>query len=102
MEVINWFKELKNRNRLSFIIFDIEGYYPAITPKLVNKTLEWAMAFVNVTPQQRKIVFQACQSFLYSEGVPWVKKGDVNFDVGMGAFHGAQVCEVVGLFLLHC
>ena len=59
------------------------------------------MAFVNVTPQQRKIIHQACQSFLYSEGVPWVKKGDVNFDVGMGAFHGAQACEIVGLFLLN-
>ena len=94
IEVINGFKELKNRNRLNFVIFDI-------TPKLVNRTLEWAMAYVNVTPQQRKIIYQACQSFLFSEGVPWVKKGDVNFDVGMGAFHGAQVCEVVGLFLLN-
>ena len=59
------------------------------------------MAYVDVTPQQRKIIHQACQSFLYSEGMPWVKKGEVNFDVGMGAFHGAQVCELVGLFLLN-
>ena len=33
--------------------------------------------------------------------MPWVKKGEVNFDVGMGAFHGAQVFELVGLFLLN-
>ena len=37
---------------------------------------------------------------MYSEGVPWVKKGDGNFDIGMGAYHGAQACEIVGLFLL--
>ena len=55
---------------------------------------------MTVTIEQRKIIHQACQSFLYSGGVPWVKKGGVNFDVGMGAFHGAQVCEIVGLFLL--
>ena len=24
----------------------------------------------------------------------------MNFDIGMGAFHGAQACEIVGLFLL--
>ena len=101
LEVIRWFKELKNSKKLHFVIFDIDSFYPTITPTLIEKTLDWAMAFVNVTPQQRKIIHQACQSFLYSEGVPWVKKGDVNFDVGMGAFHGAQACEIVGLFLLN-
>ena len=29
-----------------------------------------------------------------------MKKGDENFDVGMGAYHGAQVCELVGLFMM--
>ena len=29
-----------------------------------------------------------------------MKKGDVNFDIGMGAYHGAQPCEIVGLFIL--
>ena len=84
-----------------FVICDNNGYYSSITPTLMEKKLDWAMAYVDVTPQQRKIIHQACQSFLYSEGMPWVKKGEVNFDVGMGAFHGAQVCELVGLFLLN-
>ena len=34
-------------------------------------------------------------------GKPRVKKGDINFDLGMGAFHRAQACEIVGLFLLN-
>ena len=29
-----------------------------------------------------------------------MKKGDRNFDISMGAYHGAQACEIVGLFLL--
>ena len=33
-------------------------------------------------------------------GKPWVKKGNENFDVGMGSYDGAQMCELVGLFLL--
>ena len=53
-----------------------------------------------MTEQQKKVVFQASKSFLYSRGEPWVKKGDTNFDIGMGAYHGAQACEIVGLFIL--
>ena len=55
---------------------------------------------MTITQQQEKTIHQASQSFLYNEGTPWVKKGDVNFDIGMGAYHGAQACEIVGLFLL--
>ena len=43
---------------------------------------------------------EASKSFLYNQGKPWVKKGHTNFDIGMGAYHGAQACEIVGLFLL--
>ena len=75
MEVINWFKELKNRNRLNFVIFDIEGFYPAITPKLLNTTLEWAMAYVNVTPPSE-------ENHLSSLSVIPVLRGDAISKIG--------------------
>ena len=75
-------------------------FYPTITPALMDRALKWATKYIHVTPQQRKIIHQASQSFLYSDGVPWVKKGEVNFDIGMGAYHGAQACEIVGLYML--
>ena len=99
-EVINWFKNLKNKQGLKFIVYDIDSFYASITPKLLDETLEWASTLVAITPLQKKIIHQACESFLYHEGIPWVKRGEKNFDVGMGAFHGAQVCEVIGLFIL--
>ena len=100
-EVIQWFESIKHRPRLSFIVFDIESFYPLITPSLLDKALEWAVRFVDVTPQQKKIIHQASQSFLYSEGSPWVKKGDANFDIGIGAYHGPQAWEIVGLFIFN-
>ena len=100
-EVINWFQGLNKKNKLKFVIFDVENFYPSITPKLLNKSLKWAGKFVNLTQQQTKIIHQASQSFLYHEGQPWVKKGNVNFDIGMGAYHGAQACEIVGLYMLN-
>ena len=83
-EVINWFESVKNDAKLKFVLFDIVSFYPSITPALLNRALQWAMKYVNLTPQQVKIIHQASQSFLYSEGMPWVKKGEVKFDIGMG------------------
>ena len=30
----------------------------------------------------------------------WVKQDDQDFDVAMGSYDGAEVCELVGIFLL--
>ena len=65
-QVIEWFEIVKQRPNLSFIMFDIESFYPSITPTLLNKLLEWAKEYVHVTPQQKKIIHQASQSFLFS------------------------------------
>ena len=48
-----------------------------------------------------EIIFHARKSLLFKDGESWVKKGDTLFDVTMGAFDGAEVCELVGCFLLH-
>ena len=98
--VLEWFKSIKNKKIYKFINFDIESFYPSITPALLEEALEWATQYTNVSEQQKKVVFQASKSFLYSKGEPWVKKGGTNFDISMGAYHGAQACEIVGLFLL--
>ena len=98
--VLDWFKSIKNKKIFKFLVFDIESFYPSITLELLEEALEWAAQFTNVTDQQKKVVFQASKSFLFSRGAPWVKKGNTNFDIGMGAYHGAQACEIVGLFLL--
>ena len=31
---------------------------------------------------------------------PWVKKGESNFDVIMGSYSGAEVCGLIGIFML--
>ena len=87
--VLEWFKSIRNKRIYKFINFDIVSFYPSITPALLEEALEWAARHVNVTEQQKKVVFQASKSFLYSRGEPWVKKGGTNFDIGMGAYHGA-------------
>ena len=48
----------------------------------------------------RELFKEARQSFLFHDGDIWVKSKNPEFDVAMGAFDGAEVCELVGLFLL--
>ena len=44
--VVDWFKQLKNKKRFVFIIFDIVNYYPNITVELLTKALKWALGRV--------------------------------------------------------
>ena len=40
------------------------------------------------------------KSLLFNNTDTWIKKeGDKDFDVTMGTFDGAEVCELVGLYI---
>ena len=43
----------------------------------------------------------ARKSLLYNNSESWIKKDSGLFDVTMGAYDGAEICELVGTFLLH-
>ena len=99
-DAISWFKNLKNKKRLRFIQFDICKYYESITLELLENVLEWAKMYVDITNEEKEIIMESKKSFLYAGDTPWVKKGAVNFDNGMGAYDGAECCDIIGLFLL--
>ena len=98
--MINWFKGLSDKKKLSFIIFDVEIFYPSISKNLLLKTLKWARKYVDLSDDEIEVILAARKAFLYLDGEPWTKKGEDIFDVGMGFFDGAEICEMVGLFLL--
>jgi hypothetical protein len=99
-DVTEWFKNITDKKFLKFINWDIDNFYASITPTILEQALDWASQYVDITPQQRKIILQSSKSFLYFANQSWVKKGDVNFDIGMGAYHGAQVCKLIGLSMM--
>ena len=44
----------------------------------------------------------ARKSLLFTHRSSWIKKnGNPNFDVTMGSYDGAELCELVGLFVLN-
>ena len=97
---LDWFKDLKNKSKLSFIIFDIASFYPSITCKLLVEALKWAKKFTDISSEDIKIILEARKVFLVSKGEFWVKKNNPEFDVTMGGYDSAEVCDIVGLFLL--
>ena len=98
--VINWFTSIKNKQHSSFICFDIEEFYPSISKDLLNKALDFASDYDNITTDERNIIIHAKNSILIHKHLHWQKKGNTTFDVTMGSYDGAETCELVGSFLL--
>ena len=100
--VITWFKNIKNKGKCIFMQYDIEEYYPSISEDLLRKAIDYARTFVNVSEEEEETIMHCRKSMLFNNTEIWVKKDDKkDFDVTMGSFDGAEICELVGLYILH-
>ena len=99
-EARDWFNGLTERQEKTFLKFDVESFYPSISDVLLMAAFEWASTLVTVTEEEKEVVNATKMSLLYVDGQPWTKKGR-KWDVTMGSYDGAEVCELVGLYLLH-
>eukprot|EP00794_Sanderia_malayensis_P020876 gene20876-22928_t len=93
-DVIQW-------SECVFFQFDIAEFYPSISKQLLLKSLAFAENFIDIDPNDKNIILHARKSLLFTNDDVWLKKnGDPNFDVTMGSFDGAELCEIVGLYIL--
>lgn len=100
-DVIDWFDSIQEKTKYKFMMFDIKDFYPSINEKLLKDAIEFANTIHVLTEKEVQIIDHARKSLLFNKGETWVKKGKKLFDVTMGAFDGAEVCELVGCFLLN-
>ena len=63
----------------------------------------WRLKLLAQSTETIKIIHHARKSVLFANEQVWVKKGTTNgfWDVTMGSFDGAEICELVGLYLLY-
>ena len=100
--VIEWFKRIENKGETSFIIFDIESFYPSISPELFNKSIDFAKSIHNISDNDLNKIMNARKTLLFHHEEPWMKKnGEEDFDVLMGCHDGAETCELVSTFILN-
>ena len=94
-------KSIKDKQRCKFVIFDIKDFYPSIKESLLKQSLDFAEKYIKVTSEDKAIIKHARKSLLFNKQQIWIKKESGLFDVTMGAYDGAEVCELVGIFILY-
>ena len=100
--VVEWFKNIRNKNNASFIVFDIESFYPLISPELFHKAINFVKTIRDIPDKDISIIMQSRRTLLFNNKESWLKKsGNKEFDVPMGCFDGAEVCDLVGVYILH-
>ena len=55
--VLRWFKELENKQTMSFIQFDICEFYPSISEDLLRKAIDFAKQYEKISAEEIKIVY---------------------------------------------
>ena len=100
--VVEWFQSIDRKNDCVFTCFDIVEFYPSISEKLLTEALDFAGRKTVITESEREVIFHSRKSLLFTADKDWVKKDTSLFDVTMGSFDGAEVCELVGTYALAC
>ena len=59
-EVKQWFDDIKETDRMSFIKFDIVSFYLNISRNTLMKAIVFARSFVDVTPEDVDIIIHSC------------------------------------------
>ena len=100
--VTEWFKNIQNKNNPSFINFDIESFYPSISLKLFHKAINFIKTIHDIPEKDISIIVQCRRTLLFTNKEHWLNKsGNEEFDVPMGYFDYAKVCELVVVYILH-
>ena len=65
--------------------------------------MTWARSLIDIPNDHITIIKHVRKSLLFHNDKVWVKNNNQHslFDVTMGSYDGAEVCELVGLFLLN-
>ena len=66
----------------------------------IDLGIRFANRRISIANKGIEALFRARNSLLYYNDEPWVKKGESNSDVRMGAYNGAEICELIGIFIL--
>ena len=99
--VIEWFKRIEQKHLYKFVMLDIKDFYLSIQEELLNKELRFAKEYIDITSQDTEIIYHARKSLLFDEQKDtWMKKQSGLLDVTMGVYDGAEVCELVGTYML--
>ena len=76
-DIINWFKNIKNKLNCKFITLKIKYFYPTVTKELLVNCLSFAETKIQVTEDDKKIIYHSKKSLVFDKGETWIKKGGI-------------------------
>ena len=80
--------------------FDKNDFYPFIKETLLHEAIQFAKENVLITRKDVEVTFHVQKSVLYNDGETWVKKEGGSFDVTMETYDGAEVCELIQIYVI--
>ena len=100
-EVLEWFKNIDNIKNKCFVNFDIINFYPSISHEHLSEAITFAKNFTEIKNEDIQLIEHTCKTIVTYDNRTWVKKdSNSQFDVPMGSFFGAELCDLVGLYAL--
>ena len=99
--MIHWFKSIRNKHVCKFVALDIRECYPSITANLLKKALTFAEAHTHLSDDDKTFIHHTRKSLLFNDQQTWIKRDSGLFDVTMGTYDEAEVCELIGNSLLY-
>ena len=98
---VKWFSALENKTDCVIIKFDIREFYPSIREDVLKTSFSFANEYQNIPEEDIRIINLCRKSLLFSDNQPWKKKyAEGCFDVTWGSYDGAEICELVGIYIL--
>ena len=68
----------------------------------MTDAISYAKSLVDITEEEYSIIMHSWKILFFQNSEPWVKKdGNEDFDVLKGCYDGAEICELVGSFILN-
>ena len=99
--VIEWFRNIEDKKNCTFIKFDIREFHLSITETILDKALLIAKQHHDISNDNTRLIKHCRKSLLFSKNETWKKKQtECCFDVTMRSFDGADVAELVGIYIL--
>ena len=100
-DVVSWFDAIEEKSAGVFTTFDNCEFYPSISENLLRDALNFARQSTEITLEEERVIMHARKPLLFNGDKEWVKKSKAGlFDVTMGSFDGAEICELVGTYAL--
>ena len=101
ISAIKSFNSLKDKHLMKLVMFDIKDFYPSITQDLLNKKLNFASEYIYISKFDIDKINHARKSLLFDGSNFSIKKQGGFSDVSIGLYDGAEVCELVCIYMLN-